>query len=156
MNIGKAYKNMLYEFCFYLLMNVYGIRNIVAKKRKKREEKWFEMYYEKTSKSKMHLDNFIPFGACIIYINQWIKNEEKAFVGDTFMYMEEDMLGIYIKQKKYRMLYSEDLKVRHLEGRSTQKVNQNQYKVLKFKSKNKAKALYKYIKFCKKIKKGKM
>lgn len=156
MNIGKAYKNMLYEFCFYLLMNVYGIRNIVAKKRKKREEKWFEMYYEKTSKSKMHLDNFIPFGACIIYINQWIKNEEKAFVSDTFMYMEEDMLGIYIKQKKYRMLYSEDLKVRHLEGRSTQKINQNQYKVLKFKSKNKAKALYKYIKFCKKIKKGKM
>lgn len=72
------------------------------------------------------------------------------------MYMEEDMLGIYIKQKKYRMLYSEGLKVRHLEGRSTQNTNENQYKVLKFKSINKAKALYKYIMFCKKMKKGKM
>ncbi len=28
-----------------------------------------------------------------------------------FMYMEEDMLGIYIKKKKYRMLYSEGLKL---------------------------------------------
>ncbi|OKZ76656.1 MAG: hypothetical protein BHW01_07270 [Clostridium sp. 27_14] len=156
MNIGKAYKNMLYEFLFYLLMNVYGIRNIVANRRKKREEKWFENYYKETLKNKICLDNFIPFGAFIIYTNQWIKNEERAFVSDTFMYMEEDMLGIYIKQKKYRMLYSEGLKVRHLEGRSTQNTNENQYKVLKFKSINKAKALYKYIMFCKKMKKGKM
>ena len=37
------------------------------------------------------------------------------------------------------MLYSEGLKVRHLEGRSTQNTNENQYKVLKFKSINKAK-----------------
>lgn len=156
MNIRKAYKNMIYEFFFYLLMNLYGIRDIIAKKRKKREEKWFEKYYKITSKKKRYSDDFIPFGAFIIYVNQWIKNEERAFVSDTFMYMEEDMLGIYIKQKKYKMLYSEDLKVRHLEGRSTQKTNQNQYKVLKFKSKNKVKALYKYIRFCKKIKKGKM
>ena len=39
MNIGKAYKNMLYEFLFYLLMNVYGIRNIVANRRKKKRRK---------------------------------------------------------------------------------------------------------------------
>ena len=51
MNIGKAYKNMLYEFLFYLLMNVYGIRNIVANRRKKREEKWFENYYKETLKN---------------------------------------------------------------------------------------------------------
>ena len=122
----------------------------------RREEKWFKNYYEGTKKSKIISDNFIPFGAFIIYMNQWLKNEEKAFISDTFMYMEEDMLGIYIKKKKYKMLYSQNLKVRHLEGRSTQNTNENKYKVLRFKSKNKMKALYKYIKFYKKTKKEKM
>ena len=45
------------------------------------------------------------------------------------------------------MIYAEELKVKHLEGQSTKKSNKDEYKTMKFKSKNKAKALKKYIKF---------
>lgn len=154
MSLKKAYKNMIYESIFALIMNIPGLRKLILDKRNKREEKWFETYYNE--KKDININDFVPFGAFIIYMNEWLKNEKLAFVSNTFMYEEEDMLNLYIKQKKYKILYAEDLKVRHLEGQSTKKSNKNQYKTMKFKSKNKSKALRKYIKFYKDIKeKGK-
>lgn len=154
--LKKAYKNMIYETIFALAMDVPKIRKILLDKRKKREKKWFKAYYNKKNNIDININDFVPFGAFIIYMNEWIKNEKVAFVSDTFMYEEEEMLNLYIKQKKYKILYAEELKVRHLEGQSTQKSNKNEYKTMKFKSKNKSKALRKYIKFYKNIKgKGK-
>lgn len=152
--LKKAYKNMIYESIFAVVMNVPGIRKIILDKRNKREQKWFETYYKQ--KRDININDFVPFGAFIIYMNEWLKNENQAFVSDTFMYEEEDMLNLYIKQRKYKILYAEELKVRHLEGQSTKKSTKNAYKTMKFKSKNKARALRKYIKFYKNIKeKGK-
>lgn len=154
MSLKKAYKNMIYESIFALIMDIPVLRKLILDKRNKREEKWFETYYNE--KKDININDFVPFGAFIIYMNEWLKNENVAFVSDTFMYEEEDMLNLYIKQKKYKILYAEDLKVRHLEGQSTKKSNKNQYKIMKFKSENKSKALRKYIKFYKDIKeKGK-
>ena len=153
LSLKKAYKNMIYEALFAVIMSVIGIRKIILEKRKKREEKWFKAYYNE--KKEVNINSFVPFGAFIIYMNRWLKNENKAFVSDTFMYCEEDMLSLYIKQKKYKILYADDLKIRHLEGQSTQKSNKNEYKTMKFKSLNKAKALRKYIKFYKDIRRGK-
>lgn len=154
MSLKKAYKNMIYESIFAAIMNIPGIRKLILEKRNKREEKWFKTYYNK--RAEVNINSFVPFGAFIIYMNKWLKNENKAFVSDTFMYCEEDMLSLYIKQKKYKTLYADELKVRHLEGQSTKKSNKNEYQTMKFKSKNKAKALRKYIKFYKDIRrKGK-
>lgn len=154
MTLKKAYKNMVYEGVFAVIMNIPGIRKIFLGKRNKREEEWFKKYY--AEKKEININDFVPFGAFIIYMNEWIKNERQAFVSDTFMYEEEDMLNLYIKYKNYRILYAEQLKVRHLEGQSTKKSNKNEYQNMKFKSRNKAKALKKYIKFYKNIKeKGK-
>ena len=117
----------------------------MLKARKHREEKWFKNYYnQKIINDK---EDFVPFGAFIIYMNRWLELEDVAFVSDTFMYEEEDMLSLYINKKKYKMIYAEELKVKHLEGQSTKKSNKDEYKTMKFKSKNKAKALKKYIKF---------
>lgn len=149
MTLKKALKNMIYETIFTISMNIPGIRKIVFQKRTKRENAWFEKYY--TESKKVDSKTFVPFGAFIIYMNNWLKNENVAFVSDTFMYMEEDMLNVYIKEKEYNMLFDEELKVKHLEGQSTKKVSKNEYKIVKFRSKNRAKALYKYIKFYKKI-----
>lgn len=154
MSLKKAYKNMIYESIFAVVMDIHGIRKLLLNKRKKREEKWFEAYYNE--KNNINKNDFVPFGAFIIYMNEWLKNENQAFVSDTFMYEEEDMLNLYIKQKNYKILYADELKVRHLEGQSTKKSSKNEYQNMKFKSKNKSKALKKYIKFYKNIKeKGK-
>lgn len=154
MSLKKAYKNMIYESIFATTMNIPGIRKLLLNKRKKREKKWFEAYYNE--KNNINKNDFVPFGAFIIYMNEWLKNENQAFVSDTFMYEEEDMLNLYIKQKNYKILYADELKVKHLEGQSTKKSSKNEYQNMKFKSKNKSKALKKYIKFYKNIKeKGK-
>lgn len=154
MSLKKAYKNMIYESIFAATMNIPGIRKLLLNKRKKREEKWFEAYYNE--KNNINKNDFVPFGAFIIYMNDWLANEKQVFVSDTFMYEEEDMLNLYIKQKNYKILYVDELKVRHLEGQSTKKSSKNEYQNMKFKSKNKSKALKKYIKFYKNIKeKGK-
>ena len=150
MTVKKAVKNIIYETIFALSMNIVGFRKILLNKRKNREEQWFKKYYN--TKNNINPEDFVPFGAFIIYMNKWLETESVAFVSDTFMYEEEDMLSLYIHKKKYKMIYAEDLKVKHLEGQSTQKSNKGEYKIMKFKSKNKAKALRKYIKYYKIIK----
>lgn len=153
MPLKKAYKNMIYESIFTIFMNIPEVRKFILKKRTKRENDWFEKYY--TENKIIDSKTFVPFGAFIIYMNNWLKNENVAFVSDTFMYMEEDMLNVYIKEKGYNMLFDKKLQVKHLEGQSTKKVSKNEYKIVKFRSKNRAKALYKYIKFYKKIRREK-
>lgn len=150
MTVKKAVKNMIYETIFAFSMNIVGFRKILLNKRKSREEQWFKKYYN--TKNNINPEDFVPFGAFIIYMNKWLETESVAFVSDTFMYEEEDMLSLYIHKKKYKMIYAENLKVKHLEGQSTQKSNEGEYKIMKFKSKNKAKALRKYIKYYKIIK----
>lgn len=58
-------------------------------------------------------------GACILFMKRYIENEEEAFVPDTFMYMEEDILSYKCLLKGYYMLYCPELTVFHAESRST-------------------------------------
>ena len=146
--VKKAYKNMIYEYLFYICMFIPLIRKVVLMHRINREEKWFKNYYN--NKISYDEDNFIPFGAFIIYTKNWINNEKIAFPSDTFMYSEEDMLYLYIRNKKYKMYYDSNLKVKHLEGKSTTQSLKNIYEKYKFQSKTKANSLKKYIRFYKK------
>lgn len=148
-SVSRAYKNIVYEFLYYLIMYIPFLRDIAIKKRNSKEKKWLDKYYMSERKSTDKY--FVPFGAFIIYANNWIKKEDNAFVSDTFMYGEEDMLSLYIKKNNYNIYYDEKLVVRHLEGQSTNKSTKNQYNKFKFKSINKVKALFKYIKFYRKI-----
>lgn len=58
-------------------------------------------------------------GACIIFNSNWVKNEKIAFVPETFLYGEEDILFEYANNHKYRTIYTDDLTVLHLEDQST-------------------------------------
>lgn len=145
--IKKAYKNLIYESIFSISMNFPCIRKLILDNRLNREKKWFENYYK--TKNEICNEHFVPFGAFIIYMNKWLDREEVAFVSDTFMYCEEDMLSIHIKKNNYKILYAEELKVKHLEGQSTKKSNKNDYERWRFRSRNQAKALIKYIRYYK-------
>ena len=148
-SLKKAYKNLLFELFTFIIVHIPMIRAWFISYNKKRNNKWMDQYYKNKKISSV---SFVPFGAFIIYANNWIKNEDVAFVSDTFMYAEEDMLGLYINKKKYKLHYDDTIHVRHLEGQSTKKINKDEYKLVAFRSKNKAKALKRYIKYYKKIK----
>lgn len=148
-SLKKAYKNLFVQCLYHIVLYIPLFNKMFIEWNNKREEKWLKNYYE--TKNDIDPHNFVPFGAFVIYANEWLKNEEKAFVGDTFMYTEEECLGLYIIKKKYKIYYDETLKVKHLEGRSTKTSIKNQIDRLKFRSKQQALAIKKYIKFYKKM-----
>lgn len=69
-------------------------------------------YYDKEMK------DVVLHGACIIYSANWIAKEEFAFVPETFMYVEEDILMEYICKKGYHTLFCPELQVNHMEDAS--------------------------------------
>lgn len=74
----------------------------------------------------------IPHGACVIYRAPWIKQENIAFVPDTFMYFEEDVLGEYMANKGYKASFSSRLTVYHVEDASVEYDNKTSVKKRKF------------------------
>lgn len=147
MNYLKAIKNCLYKKLISKLLYIPFLNNKIYDYEIARDAKWYEKNYFYNNLEKM--DYFVPIGAFIIYINNWIKNENIAFPSSTFMYCEEDFLVKYSKNKKYKMIFDSKLMVMHLEGRSVQTVENDKCKNLSIKYNNQANAIYKYIKFIK-------
>lgn len=58
-------------------------------------------------------------GACVIYGPRYVKNEDNAFVDGTFMYFEEDLLKLQCVLHGYKMLFDPQIRILHLEGKST-------------------------------------
>ena len=148
-SLKKAYKNLFVQRLYHFILYIPGINKMFIDWNNKREEKWLKNYYE--TKTDIDSHNFVPFGAFVIYANNWLKKEEKAFLSDTFMYMEEDFLGLYISKKKYKIYYDDKLVVKHLEGRSTKTSIDNQLKRMRFRTQKQAIAIKKYIKFYRKM-----
>ncbi len=148
--LKKAYKNMIFELVKFIIYHIPIIRVLFYNYDVSREKLWMENYYN-THRKNFDIYNFVPYGAFIIYNKGWIKNETLAFVSNTFMYGEEDMLSLYIREKGYSLFYDDRIKIKHLEGQSTKKSNKSLYKTLIFKSKNRANAFKQYIMFYKKI-----
>ena len=152
LSLKKAYKLLFQQFVYKNLFIIPGINQLFCNWEEKRMEKWLSKYYE-AERTLNFNEFFVPFGAFIIYTQNWIINEEVAFPSDTFMYLEEDFLGYYIKAKKHKILYSSQLIVRHLEGQSVQKSGKTKWRSMAFKSKHMYQALKKYIFFLKKERK---
>jgi GT2 family glycosyltransferase len=88
-----------------------------------------------TVDSKLERKNIVPHGACIVFMNKFVENEEIAFDPRTFMYQEEIILAYKLNKKKYNSLYYPNLKVTHLEGISTKNAFNN-LQLLIFRYKN--------------------
>lgn len=58
-------------------------------------------------------------GACIIFLKSFIEREDDAFVPDTFMYMEEDILSYKCAIREYNAVYDPTIYVFHAESLST-------------------------------------
>lgn len=66
----------------------------------------------------------ILHGACIVYGQRYINNEEFAFLPVTFMYGEENILYDYLQYKSYKTGVCNDSKVTHMQGLSTKNADE--------------------------------
>lgn len=82
------------------------------------------------------LEMMVPHGACIIFSKKWIYNEDVAFVPDTFLYGEEDILYEYVANKGYKTYFEKTLVVEHIEDVSTDSVVKTNLKKAQFLLKN--------------------
>lgn len=91
--------------------------------------------------------NITPHGACVIYTKKWVDNESVAFYPKTFLYNEEFFLGAYTEQKKYKTLYSPDIRVLHVEDGSVNNAIRNTIEKKIFILSNQIESLQLYLRF---------
>lgn len=84
-------------------------------------------------------------GSFVIFSPKYIENEECAFKQGTFLYMEEEILYHYCKQKKYDMHYTPEIKVLHKEDSSTNSLFSATKEKREFVFKNMIKSLRVYL-----------
>lgn len=65
----------------------------------------------------------VPHGACIIYLPQWIKRENIAFIEGTFLFVEEELLYDYCIYKHHQIQYEPEFIVYHMEDASQNAIN---------------------------------
>lgn len=121
------YNYLMYHLYCHLLTGIFAI-SVLAVKHKMCRKK--DGMYQKEKR------DIVPHGACVIFTESWIEKEEFAFVPITFMYMEEDVLVEYIRQKNYHTLFCPELKVFHIEDASLEDSFQSCLRKRKFLAKN--------------------
>lgn len=150
----NAYINIIRNYLRVFLLSIPGIRILVSKILSYKKIKWMNNYYKTNNDigfQNKDFSTFVPFGAFIIYTKKWIDKENIAFPSETFMYVEEDILAEYMIKNKYRIKYYNNLKVRHLEGASTEYINNSKINKQIFVYRNTIKSLKWYIKFINKV-----
>lgn len=143
----------IFDICYALFYNfvmsiVYTIPYINIKVANVLENRRNVKRNEETKKC---VESIVPHGAAIIYGQKYIHNENVAFLENTFLFCEEDMLFEYLKQKKYKILYYPKLCVLHYEDASIRAVTSDFVKKRKFVAKQKISSLLSLLKFRLKI-----
>lgn len=108
---SKNIKKTLFLLVLYIKKKVKILRKYTVLEQK------FEL--ESLYKSRTLSKDIVLQGSCIVVGEQFIRNEEKVFCEETFLYFEEDLLSLYCKMKNYSVNIIENIHVKHLEGAST-------------------------------------
>ena len=64
-------------------------------------------------------EKIVPFGACIIFCEPFVRAEEAAFDPETQFYYEEYLLALRCQRKGYQICYVPSLRVLHESGEAT-------------------------------------
>lgn len=129
---GLSTKSIIFEYLNILLLNIiYSIPSF--------NKWWMSRRKDAITITKRNCSEgamMVPHGACVIFTGSWIKNEDFAFIPNTFLYGEEDLLFEYLLSKGYRTYFTKALTVHHLEDVSTNSVISNQLAKARFLLKN--------------------
>ena len=91
------------------------------------------------------MENVVLHGACYIFSPDFIAWRDSCFCPDTFLYMEEDILHYECMVNDMKMLYSPDIKVKHLEDVSTNATIKSGFKKFKMKNNEMKKSIETFI-----------
>lgn len=85
-------------------------------------------------------ENVIIHGCCIVFTPSFFE-KMRGFDQRTFMYREEAILFVQLKKNNLKSVYLPKIKIRHLEGKSTNAAYKGNSEKLKFIKKTKAKSV---------------
>lgn len=98
----------------------------------KAQKKQFHRKREQEAFYRSVQSNIVPYGACLIFTSDFVRQEEKAFDPETEFYYEEYILAYRCQKKNYRIVYDPSLRVMHEDGSETKAAFQNEKKRLRF------------------------
>ncbi|MBB3280001.1 glycosyltransferase family 2 protein [Slackia isoflavoniconvertens] len=99
--------------------------------------------------SNASIENVVLFGACLIFLPNFVLNEAKAFEPETHFYYEEFLLFRKCQRMQYRTAFVPSLSVIHESGKSTDTSYANKRSNLHFRMSNilaSAKIYHEYLK----------
>lgn len=134
-------KDLMYNFFMgYIVYAIPVINHKIARiLAARRVDK--QILKESKCNDEREMRNVILHGAAICYCNNYIQNEDHAFLEETFLFGEEDLLFDYAKKKHYVSLYSPRIRIKHNEDSSIQLITKNELNKRKFMSKHKVHSL---------------
>lgn len=101
----------------------------------------------KGNHKKEECENIVPHGSIVIFTKKYVDTEEIAFIPETFLFCEEDILYEYALHKKYMIWYMPLLKVIHHEDVSINTVTKNELERRKFITRKKVKSAFVLLKY---------
>lgn len=105
------------EIWRYRVLYLLSRANIYDLLKKKRTKATAEVYSQEEKRTEC--EDVVLHGSFVVFSPSFIEQEEYSFRPGTFLYMEELILYKYCIQKKYKILYSPEVKVFHKEDSST-------------------------------------
>ncbi|SIO19859.1 Glycosyltransferase, GT2 family [Carnobacterium alterfunditum] len=115
------FKSIIREYLFPVIL---FLRNIGLLKQNIKDEKKIENNENKNKNN----ENFILHGAAIFLTENYL-NQINGFYPKTFLYYEENILGIIFKKMNLEMLYYDETSIYHKEDQSSIKSFSNQSKI---------------------------
>lgn len=112
---------------FYPLLYPFLYRQMQREEKKKlQRKKENELFYRQVQ------EKIVPFGACLVFTPDFVKEEELAFTPETRFYYEEYILAYRCQKNGWRIVYDPSLQVIHESGAATKKTYQSEKKRLHF------------------------
>lgn len=133
--------SVFYNTCMYVVYSIPVLNHKVADYLENRRNKRVNEEIQE------NLFNIVPHGSAIIYLNKYVKNEDFAFLEETFLFGEEDFLYTYLKRKGYTTMYTPALKIMHNEDSSIKAITKDYVAKRAFIAKKKITSLLKLLSY---------
>lgn len=105
--------------------NIQDIKNYLCQKYEVVQKFYSKIKAQKQINYKQIYFNCCLQGACIIFSKNFIKNEEKIFSPEPFLYCEEIFLYLKSIEKCYKTIYNPKIIIWHEDSSTMRKINNN-------------------------------
>lgn len=128
---------------YFVLYPVLYLQSRYEEKMRIKQKKENETFYEDVHKK------IVPFGACLIFTPEFVKQEAQAFEPETQFYYEEYILTLRCERKQYEIVYDPGMRVLHESGEATKKSYGRERERMRFLMEKTMKACKIYLEYLK-------